>query len=96
MVVVMLGVLLSALGNAQQALPPLAELKAAAEKGDPIAQDQLGDVFQKSLDNTNAEKWYRQAAAKGVVNSQYKLGHILMIQTTYTTIKADARSSFGE
>jgi hypothetical protein len=95
MIVVMLGVLLSALAYAQQALPPLAELKAAAERGDPIAQDQLGDVFQKSLDNANAEKWYRQAAAKGVVNSQYRLGHMLMVQPSYTTTEADARSSMA-
>jgi len=67
---------------AQTPVPPLAQLKNAAEKGDPIAQDRLADAYQSRLDFTTAEVWYRKAAQKGIPNSQYRLGCKLYERST--------------
>jgi hypothetical protein len=72
---------LTVFGVSNTALPQelsLAELKAAAERGESRAQDTLGDVFFGSLDYTQAAVWYRKAAAQGIVHSQYRLAHILI------------------
>jgi hypothetical protein len=59
-------------------LPPLAKIKGDAERGDPIAQDRLGDAYLGRMDPYNAVQWYRKAAEVGIVNSQYQLGKILI------------------
>jgi TPR repeat protein len=59
-------------------LPPLAEIKAAAEKGDPVAQDQLGEAYRGRFDFSKAELWYRKAAEAGVANSQWQLGMLYL------------------
>ncbi len=56
--------------------PSMAEIKADAERGDPEAQDKLGDAYRS--DPAQAIVWYRKAAAQGVANSQYQLAHILL------------------
>jgi uncharacterized protein len=74
----------------------LAEIKAAAEAGDPQAKDKLGDAYMSWLDSTNAFIWYYKAAQKGVPNSEYHVAQILMgqasvpfIQKNITSEKAD-------
>ncbi len=62
---------------AQSQLPDLAQIKAAAERGDAAAQDRLGDAYYAHLDGQNALVWYRKAAEQGIANSQYQLGHLL-------------------
>ena len=65
-------------GIAQQPNPPLADLKAAAEHGDPEAQSKLGDAYVQRSDYASALLWYRKAAAQGIADSQYHLAHITM------------------
>jgi hypothetical protein len=58
--------------------PPLAQLKAAAEAGDPVAQDKLAGEYRSRLDSKNAQLWYRKAAESGIPNSQSQLAQLLM------------------
>jgi hypothetical protein len=60
----------------QHQSPPVAEIKAAAERGEAEAQDRLGDIY--CSDPSKAVIWYRKAALQGIANSQYQLAHILM------------------
>jgi hypothetical protein len=62
----------------QSAEPPLATIKAAAERGDGRAQHQLAEAYRSRSDEANALIWYRKAAAQDVVPSQSKLGRILI------------------
>lgn len=54
----------------------LEALTIAANQGDALAQDRLGDACR--LNPEAAIVWYRKAAAQGVPNSQYQLAHILL------------------
>lgn len=63
-----------------KAPPP--DLLARAEKGDAVAQYQLGKFYQKNNPFNRgtpltAEKWYRKAAEQGNVKAQYELGCVL-------------------
>jgi TPR repeat protein len=80
--------------SAQQAAPPLAEIKAAAEKGNAQAQDKLGDAFR--LDTANALIWYRKAAEQGVAHSQSELGRILMGYAKSPAAKPEARTQHAD
>jgi Bacterial PH domain len=59
----------------RQPSPSLAEIKSAAEQGDPQAQEKLADAIPES---EKAVVWYRKAAAQGLLSSQYKLAHLLL------------------
>lgn len=63
---------------AQSDTPALADIKGAAEKDDGRAQHQLADAYYSRSDAANALIWYRRAAAQGVVESQSKLGRVLI------------------
>lgn len=56
----------------------LREFKQAAERGEPAAQVNLGNLYMKGLgveqDYAAAERWYRQAAERGDPIGQSKLG----------------------
>ena len=56
------------------------ETKARAEKGDDIAQVNLGYMYANgegvSQDLHEAAKWYRKAAEQGDVDAQYNLGNM--------------------
>lgn len=56
----------------------LREFKQAAERGEPAAQVNLGNLYMKGLgveqDYAAAERWYRQAAEHGDPIGQSKLG----------------------
>jgi TPR repeat protein len=56
----------------------LARLRAEAERGDAIAQNDLGLLYATgrdvSLDEREAVKWFERAAAQGAVNAQFNLG----------------------
>ncbi len=56
----------------------LAEMRAAAEKGDAWAQDKYANTCEGRLDSTNAFVWYQRAAKQGVANSQANLARILI------------------
>jgi TPR repeat protein len=64
--------------GAESNLPSLAETKLAAEGGDPVAQDKLAEVFLSRFNYSTAAEWFRKAAERGVVNSQWRLGQILL------------------
>jgi TPR repeat protein len=63
---------------AESNLPSLAETKLKAEGGDPVAQDRFAEVFLSRLNFSAAAEWFRKAAERGVVNSQWRLGQILL------------------
>jgi hypothetical protein len=71
----------AACAHAQPIMPTLAELKIAADAGDPVAQDKLA-----VRDTANAEMWYRKAAEQGYAHSEGQLGHRLLLRS---------RTSFG-
>lgn len=60
-----------------QTLPPLAKLKAAAEKGDAEAQAKLGDAYRFN-DTALALEWYRKAGTQGVAHAQCEAGRVLI------------------
>lgn len=72
-------------------LPPLAELKAAAERGDAIAQDKLGSYYHyQRSDLQNAFVWYEKAAQHGIANSQYEVASRLLQRSEEPREKANA------
>lgn len=58
--------------------PNVAELRRAAEQGDPEAQFQLGGLYERGNgvpeDVAEAAAWYRRAADQGYANAQFRLG----------------------
>jgi len=80
--------------QAQQSAPPLAQIKAAAEAGDAGAQDKLGDAY--GYPSSQAETWYRKAAAQGVVNSQYRLGCLLLLRAEGFMATRASRATNGD
>lgn len=67
-------------GFAQTAEPELAQIKIAADAGDPAAQDKLA----ARVDAKQAEVWYRKAAEQGFVHAQGKLGDIYLMRGRLT------------
>jgi serine/threonine-protein kinase len=58
---------------------PLADIVAAANRGDPAAQNQLGVKYAQgedglTRDDTKALEWYRKAANQGLPKAQTNLG----------------------
>jgi hypothetical protein len=64
--------------QAQLSGSALATVKAAAEAGNPAAQDQLAGEFLRHENFFQAELWYRKAAKKGYVDAQARLGEMLL------------------
>jgi len=62
----------------QSNLPSLAETRLAAEHGDHAAQDKLGEIYLGQGNFSSAAEWFRKAAEAGIVNSQSRLGEILL------------------
>ena len=70
--------------NARPVLSPeqitakLAELRSKAEKGDPVSQNILGDLYNQGRvvkeDLAEAAKWYRKSAEQGFPPGQFNLG----------------------
>jgi TPR repeat protein len=56
----------------------VAALKLRAEAGDVDAQGKLAESYLASFYYSDAVKWYRVAAEKGVLNAQWQLGQILV------------------
>jgi hypothetical protein len=78
---------------AQQTVPRLADIKAAAESGDPQAQDKLGDAYLAHSDFENAVTWYRRSAPAGIANSQYQLAGLLLVWAGSFTVPAGTRAA---
>ncbi|MYD87791.1 MAG: sel1 repeat family protein [Acidobacteria bacterium] len=59
-------------------MPNVAELRPAAEQGDPEAQFHLGSAYQSGTgvpeDDAEAVAWYLRAAEQGYANAQFALG----------------------
>ncbi len=77
---------------AQLGGPSLEQVKAAAEAGDPVAQDRYAE-----RDTQNAESWYRKSAGQGYAHAQGRLGYILLwkCRNSYKS-PAPERAAFGE
>lgn len=62
----------------EQLTAKLAELRSKAEKGDPVSQNILGDLYGQGqvvkADLVEATKWYRKAAEQGYPRGQFNLG----------------------
>src|SRR5882724_11122874 len=63
---------------AQYSGSSLVEIKAAAEAGDPAAQDKYAEKFILRADIKQAELWYHKAAEQGYAHAQGKLGNLLL------------------
>ena len=75
---------------AQTNEPILAQIKIAADAGDPVAQDKMGAVY----DTANAEAWFRKAAEQGYVHSEGRLGNMLLMRSRITfVLKPSARAA---
>jgi hypothetical protein len=61
-----------------QPLPPLAEIKAKAERGDPSSQTKLADAYAAKFDFDNARQWYEKAATQNDRDAQYRLGYFYL------------------
>jgi hypothetical protein len=70
-----------------QRAPTVEQIKADAERGNPVAQDKLGDIYRNSGNCETAVLWYRKAAPHGILNSQYQLAHILLSWANSSTTK---------
>jgi len=64
--------------TAEQLASKLAELRSKAEKGDPVSQNILGDLYGQGqvvkADLAEAAKWYRKSAEQGYPPGQFNLG----------------------
>lgn len=82
---------------AQPTTPTLAEIKIAADAGDPIAQDKLAVAYLLRMDMADAEIWYRKAAEQGYAHSQGQLGHILLMRSqTSFNLKSSDRAAMQD
>lgn len=72
---VLLCILLTSVTAAVAELPPLVQLRDAAEKGDPKAQTALGDKYASALNFSEAERLYRMAALTGDPEILIRLAH---------------------
>jgi hypothetical protein len=70
--------------RAQLSGSDLIAVKAAAEAGNPAAQDKVAGEFIRHGNFLQAELWYRKAAAQGRVNAQVKLGEMLLAHAGLT------------
>lgn len=64
--------------TSEQVAAKLAELRAKAERGDPVSQNRLGDLLGQGqivkTDLAEAAKWYRKSAEQGYSPGQFNLG----------------------
>ena len=74
-------ILVTSCALAQSPLPPLAEIKIAADAGDPVAQDKLAQAFVMHLNSKEAEIWYRKAAVQGNAHAQGQFGNMLLMRS---------------
>lgn len=81
---------------AQIPAPSLADIKTAAEAGDPAAQDKLAEQFILHMDPAQAEFWYRKAADQGYAHAQGKLGDLLLSHARMTIgMKPEVKAATG-
>jgi hypothetical protein len=93
-----IGVVLAAMSvSAQSASPSLAQIKAAAEAGDPASQDKLAEAFIMRADSEQAEIWYRKAAEQGFAHAQGRLGNRLLMRSRMSVSSTPAaRAAMSE
>lgn len=76
--------------------PRMAQIKAAAEAGNPTAQDQLGQAYRSQYDSKNSEVWFRKAASQDVAHAQWALGNTLMGRATTAYGKPDVMANTAD
>src|SRR5689334_1443734 len=69
---------------AESKLPSLAETKLAAEHGDAVAQNKLGDAYASRGDFAGALPWYHKAADQGLADAQCNYADLLMRDISLT------------
>lgn len=69
--------------------------RSAAARGEPMAQYQLGVLYQQGLgldmDHDQAALWYRRAAEQGNVDAQFNLGNMYLMGDGIPQNDSDAR-----
>jgi hypothetical protein len=95
MLLVATGATMIGMVNAQQSGPPLAELKASAEKGNAEAQAKLADAYRFN-DSGLALEWYRKAGTQGVARAQCEAGRILIGFAGSWTAKPEVRVAHAD
>ena len=74
----------------------LANVKVAAEAGDPAAEDQLALQFMFHGDSSQALIWYGKAAEHGYVPAQGKLGDLLLLRArSIAGTQGDTKTTIG-
>jgi uncharacterized protein len=63
---------------AQEHVPDMVVLRAAARNGDLDAQIRIAGIYMVRGEYPVAVDWYRKAANQGSANAQYQLGQLLM------------------
>lgn len=82
---------------AQPTAPALAQIKIAADAGDPVAQDKLAENYIMRMDSAQAEVWYRKATGQGYAHAQGRLGNMLLMRSrTSFGLKPDARAAIAD
>lgn len=83
--------------SAQSASPSLAQVKVAAEAGDPASQDKLAEAFIMRADSAQAIIWYRKAAEQGFAHAQGRLGNMLLMRSRVSVSSTPAaRAAMAE
>lgn len=81
---------------AQSAMPPLAEIKIAADAGNPAAQDKLAVAYVMRANMKEAEVWYRKAAAQNYAHAEGQLGNMLLMRSRMSVgLKPAARDEMA-
>jgi hypothetical protein len=82
--------------RAQLSGSALIAVKAAAEAGNPAAEDKLAGEYLRRADFLQAELWYRKAAKQGNAHAQAQLGEMLLANAGFSTsIKPKVAADVG-
>jgi hypothetical protein len=95
--VVFVGIALGIPASDQYSGSSLADIKIAADAGDPAAQDKLAEQFILRADSKQAELWYRKAAEQGFTHAEGRLGQMLLLRSrTMINVSPAERTAVGE
>ena len=75
----------------------LEQIKAAADAGDPAAQDKFAEQFILRGDLANAEIWYRKSSVQGYAHAQGRLGNMLLMRARmWVSLKPPEKAALAD